>query len=126
RGRNTYAVYTEALDTEVRQRADLIAALQRALKREELHLVYQPKLSLAENRITGVEALLRWHSEEFGSIPPSLFIPLAEEIGLISTLGEFVIERACAELAAWCAAGLTDVTMAVNLSAAQLARGDIS
>ena len=126
RGRNTYAVYTEALDTEVRQRADLIAALQRALKREELHLVYQPKLNLAENRITGVEALLRWHSEEFGSIPPSLFIPLAEEIGLISTLGEFVIERACAELAAWRAAGLTDVTMAVNLSAAQLARGDIS
>ncbi|EQD58268.1 sensory box protein, partial [mine drainage metagenome] len=126
RGRNTYAVYTEALDTEVRQRADLIVALQRALKREELHLVYQPKLNLAENRITGVEALLRWHSEEFGNIPPSLFIPLAEEIGLISTLGEFVIERACAELAAWRAAGLTDVTMAVNLSAAQLARGDIS
>ncbi|EQD67809.1 sensory box protein, partial [mine drainage metagenome] len=70
RGRNTYAVYTEALDTEVRQRADLIVALQRALKREELHLVYQPKLNLAENRITGVEALLRWHSEEFGNIPP--------------------------------------------------------
>ena len=126
RGRNTFAVYTEALDTEVRQRADLIAALQRALKREELHLVYQPKLSLAEDRITGVEALLRWHSEEFGSIPPSLFIPLAEEIGLISTIGEFVIERACAELATWCATGLKDVTMAVNLSAAQLARGDIS
>ena len=126
RGRNTWAVYTEALDAEVRQRADLIAALQRALKREELHLVYQPKLSLSEDRITGVEALLRWHSEEFGSIPPSLFIPLAEEIGLIGLIGEFVIERACAELAGWRDAGLEGVTMAVNLSVAQLTRGDIS
>ena len=126
RGRNTAMVYTEALDAEVRQRADLIAALQRALKREELHLVYQPKLSLAEDRITGVEALLRWHSEEFGDIPPGLFIPLAEEIGLIGQLGEFVVEKACAELARWRAAGLDDVTMAVNLSVAQLARGEIS
>ena len=126
RGRNTYSVYTEALDAEVRQRADLIAALQRALKREELNLVYQPKLSLAEDRITGVEALLRWQSDEFGEIPPSLFIPLAEEIGLIGALGEFAIERACGELAGWRESGLDNVTMAVNVSVAQLGRGDFS
>lgn len=126
RGRNTWSLYTEALDAEVRQHADLITALQRALKRDEFSLVYQPKLSLAEERITGVEALLRWESEEFGVIPPSLFIPLAEEIGLIGLLGEFVIERACAELAVWRAAGIDGVTMAVNVSAAQLGHGDIN
>lgn len=124
-GRNTWMVYTEALDAEVRQRADLIAALQHAIKRDELHLVYQPKLDLDAGRITGVEALLRWRSSEFGDIPPSLFIPLAEEIGLIGAIGEFVLERACGELARWRAAGLTEVSMAVNLSVAQLGHSDL-
>ncbi len=124
-GRNTWMVYTEALDAEVRQRADLIAALQHAIKRDELHLVYQPKLDLDAGRITGVEALLRWRSSEFGDIPPSLFIPLAEEIGLIGAIGEFVLERACGELARWRAADLTEVSMAVNLSVAQLGHSDL-
>ena len=76
--------------------------------------MFQPA-DLADGRITGVEALLRWTSEELGSIPPSVFIPLAEEAGQIVEIGEYVLARACATLARWRTAGLSDVVMAVNL-----------
>ena len=126
RGRNTFAVYTEAMDASARLRATMIGALRRALERGELSLVYQPKLSLSDGRVTGVEALLRWQSEELGPVPPGVFIPLAEEVGLIGAIGEFVLERACADLRQWRALGLTQLTMAVNLSAAQLVHGDLA
>ena len=126
RGRNTFAVYTEAMDAAARLRATMIGALRRALERGELSLVYQPKLSLSDGRVTGVEALLRWQSEELGPVPPGVFIPLAEEVGLIGAIGEFVLEQACADLSQWRAHGLTKLTMAVNLSAAQLVHGDLA
>ena len=126
RGRNTFMVYTPEMDAAARRRAVMIAALRRALDRNELHLVFQPKQTLADGRITGVEALLRWTSEELGSIPPSVFIPLAEEAGQIVEIGEYVLARACATLARWRTAGLSDVVMAVNLSVMQLRRGEIT
>jgi diguanylate cyclase (GGDEF)-like protein/PAS domain S-box-containing protein len=126
RGRNTFAVYTEAMDASARLRATMIGALRRALEHGELSLVYQPKLSLSDGRVTGVEALLRWQSGELGPIPPGVFIPLAEEVGLIGAIGEFVLERACADLHQWRTQGLTQLTMAVNLSAAQLVHGDLA
>ncbi|MCE5232626.1 MAG: EAL domain-containing protein [Xanthomonadaceae bacterium] len=126
RGRNTWMVYTEAMDAQARMRATMIAALRRALERNEFSVVYQPKQSLSDDRITGVEALLRWHSEDLGEIPPSEFIPLAEETGQIVEIGEFVLATACAELRRWREAGLRGLTMAVNLSVAQLTRGELT
>jgi diguanylate cyclase (GGDEF)-like protein/PAS domain S-box-containing protein len=123
RGRNTYQVYTEAMDAEARRRAVMVAALRRALERGEFRLVYQPRLSLLDGRISGVEALLRWHSDELGEIPPATFIPLAEETGLILPIGEFVLREACITLQRWRRQGLTEVGMAVNVSVLQLLRG---
>ena len=76
-------------------------------------------------RITGVEALLRWHSAEYGDIPPDRFIPLAEESGLILEIGEWAMREACATLQRWRQHGLDDLTMAVNVSALQLLRGNL-
>ncbi|HEU0305680.1 MAG TPA: EAL domain-containing protein [Lysobacter sp.] len=124
-GRRTFMRYTDAMDVEIRQRATISAALRKVLDRNELHLVFQPKLSLRQMRITGVEALLRWHSPEYGSIPPDRFIPLAEESGLILEIGEWAMQEACYTLQHWRDQGLEDVSMAVNISALQLARGHL-
>jgi predicted signal transduction protein with EAL and GGDEF domain len=126
RGRNTYAVYHARMDTQARDRARMIAALRRALERNEFALVYQPKMAIGSSRITGVEALLRWNSSELGAIPPTVFIPLAEETGLIHEIGEFVLVSACAALKHFREAGLHGISMAVNLSAAQLQRPELT
>jgi len=125
-GRNTYAVYTQAMDVNARRWADMAAALRRAIDSGELEVVYQPKLSLHKQRIGGVEALLRWHSREFGEISPAQFIPLAEQIGLIVEIGDYVLRTACAQLKAWRDLGLTGISMAVNISVLQLLRGELA
>ncbi len=125
RGRNTYQLYTEAMDAEARRRATMVAALRRALERREFRLVYQPRLSLLDGRISGVEALLRWDCEELGEIPPTVFIPLAEETGLILPIGEWVLREACMTLQRWRRQGLLDVGMAVNVSVLQFLRGGL-
>jgi len=125
-GRNTYMVYAAAMDAAARSRANLIAALHRGLERDEFRVVYQPKLSLNTGAVTGVEALLRWRSEELGEIPPSVFIPLAEESGLIMSIGDFVLDAACAQLRRWHDQGLAHLTVAVNLSMLQLLRGELT
>jgi EAL domain-containing protein (putative c-di-GMP-specific phosphodiesterase class I) len=117
--------YTEAMDVLIRRRATISGALRKVLDRGELRIAYQPRLALAENRIVGVEALLRWHSPEHGDIPPSQFIPLAEEAGLILEIGEWVLREACLTLNRWHQHGLSDLRMAVNVSALQLLRGDL-
>jgi diguanylate cyclase (GGDEF)-like protein/PAS domain S-box-containing protein len=123
RGRNTYQIYTEAMDAEARRRATMVAALRRALERREFRLVYQPRLSLLDGRICGVEALLRWHCEELGEVPPTVFIPLAEETGLILAIGEWVLREACMTLQRWRRNGLLDVGISINVSVLQLLRG---
>nr|WP_255784132.1 EAL domain-containing protein [Lysobacter chinensis] len=124
-GRRTWMRYHETMDVEIRRRATITAALRKVLDRGELQLVYQPQLSLRDQRITGVEALLRWHSDEHGMIPPSQFIPLAEETGLILDIGEWALREACMRLMQWRHQGHTDLTMAVNVSALQLLRGNL-
>ena len=123
RGRNTWQVYTEAMDADARRRAVMIAALRKALDRGEFSLAFQPRLSLVDNRIIGVEALLRWNSSELGEIPPSTFIPIAEETGLILPIGEWVLREACMTLQRWNRHELDDISMAVNVSVLQLLRG---
>ena len=125
-GRNMYQVYTPEMDAAARNRAGMLGALRLALERNELSLVFQPMLALDEGRITGVEALLRWNSAEFGAVPPAVFIPLAEEAGLIERIGEFVLFRACVQLRDWQDRGLHKITMSVNLSALQLLRDELT
>ena len=123
-GRRTYMRYDEAMDVAIRRRATLSGALRKVLDRGELRLAYQPRMALAHSRIIGVEALLRWSSGEFGEIPPAQFIPLAEESGLILDIGEWVLREACLTLRRWHQHGLEELSMAVNVSALQLLRGD--
>jgi EAL domain-containing protein (putative c-di-GMP-specific phosphodiesterase class I) len=112
------------MDVSIRERATLSGALRKVLDRGELRLVYQPRMALAEQRIIGVEALLRWHSQEHGEIPPTQFIPLAEESGLILEIGEWVLREACLTLRRWHQHGLAGLAMSVNVSVLQLLRGD--
>ena len=120
RGRNTWAMYTEAMDALARRHATMLNALRQALHGNELSVVYQPKLDIGRWEITGVEALLRWDSPSLGSVPPGVFIPLAEEAGLIVDFGAFVLDQACATLARWRNHDIRNVSMAVNISSAQL------
>jgi diguanylate cyclase (GGDEF)-like protein/PAS domain S-box-containing protein len=124
-GRNTFQIYNETMDAESRRRAQILASLRKAIDKGEFRLVYQPRMSLSDGSITGVEALIRWHSTELGDISPMTFIPLAEESGLIIPIGEWVLQEACQTLKRWRNHNLTDLSMAVNVSAIQLLRGNL-
>lgn len=98
------------------ERVKLESTLRRALERGELSLHYQPQIELREGRLVGLEALLRWKDRKRGNVPPDRFIPIAEETGLIVPLGEWALEAAGQQIAAWRAKGLTTVPIAVNFS----------
>ena len=125
KGRNNWQVYDESMDADNRRRMTMLSALRKALERNELSLMFQPKMRLRDNQVTGVEALLRWHSAELGPVPPASFIPLAEETGLILPLGEWVLQEAARTLARWRKLGHNELVMAVNVSMAQFLRGHI-
>ncbi|WP_448034070.1 putative bifunctional diguanylate cyclase/phosphodiesterase [Bradyrhizobium liaoningense] len=114
-GPGTVCFFEQADDRLSRDRKALQADLEGAIARSELFLVFQPFLDLGTNRITGLEALLRWQHPSRGLVPPGEFIPIAEETGLIHEIGEWVIRRACATVAEW----PEEVRVAVNFSAAQ-------
>jgi len=124
-GRNTFEFFTADISQRSRARAHMSAELRRALEREEFALVYQPKIDLATREATGAEALLRWKHPARGLVSPAEFIPVLEETGLIVPVGDWVLRRACADLKAWQAAGLSVGPVAVNLSARQFRRGDL-
>ena len=123
-GRRTFVRYADSMEVALRERATMSGALRKALDRGELHLMFQPRMSLPGQRIVGAEALLRWDSDEHGDVPPTTFIPLAEETGLILELGEWVLRQACLTLRHWQASGMDGLSMSVNVSALQLLRGD--
>ena len=114
-GRGTYRFFEPDMDACIQSRRALELDLRRALVGGEFTLVYQPQIHLASNELVAMEALLRWNSPERGSVSPAEFIPLAEEIGLIVPLGEWVLREACAEAARW----PDPVKVAVNLSPVQ-------
>lgn len=117
-GRNNFQFYTDDLNANAEERLHLETELRQALDRQQFQVVYQPKLDLRTNRITGVEALLRWNSTHKGLILPSDFIPLLEDTGLIVPVGAWVLRTACQQAAAWASTGL-NLSMAVNLSVRQ-------
>jgi len=125
-GRNTYHFFTSEMSDETQQRVRLEAELRHALSRDQLQLLYQPKLDLASGAITGCEALLRWQHPELGAISPVRFIPIAEETGLIMGIGDWVLRTACSQNRAWQRAGLPPIVMSVNLSARQFRQQDIA
>lgn len=124
-GRNTYQFFAAEMNTRTLTRLGLETALRRALERKEFLLHYQPRIDLASNRITGMEALVRWQHPERGLISPCEFISLAEETGLILPLGEWVLRTACAQNRAWQQAGLPALRVSVNLSACQIRQADL-
>ena len=101
-------------------------ALKLALGRGELRLVYQPQVAMADGRLVGAEALLRWQHPQWGTIPPGEFVPIAESSGLIVQIGDWVIQTALAQIKAWQRCGLPAVKVAVNLSAVQFAQPDLA
>jgi diguanylate cyclase (GGDEF)-like protein/PAS domain S-box-containing protein len=119
-GRGTYRFFTEAMDTEVRTRVTLGAELREAIASDQLVLLYQPQVAIDSGRITGVEALVRWRHPTRGLIGPDVFIPVAEESGLIRALGQHVLREACRQARAWLDAGLGLDRLAVNLSSVQV------
>ncbi len=124
-GRSTHRFYVEELTTTASIRLETEAGLRRALERDEFVLHYQPLVTTADGRIRGVEALLRWRDPVRGLIPPDQFIPIAEETGLIISIGEWVLHQACRQMREWLDAGLPLETIAVNLSPREFQRTDI-
>ena len=110
-----FRFFEPAMDQALRERREMKRDLALALGRGELSVMYQPQVDIASNRLTGFEALLRWNSPAHGSVSPMVFIPLAEESGLIDTIGAHVLQEACAEAARW----PETISVAVNLSPAQ-------
>ncbi|HEY7133632.1 MAG TPA: EAL domain-containing protein [Acidimicrobiia bacterium] len=127
-GRDAVAVFDATMRDRAARRLALEHDLRFALEREQLVLHYQPIIGVRDGRVVGFEALLRWKHPSLGEIPPSAFIPVAEDTGLIVPIGLWVMRRAASQLAAWRneLAGIGDVYMAVNLSARQLREARLS
>lgn len=123
RGRDTYEFYSANMNARALERLSVENQLRRALERDELFAVYQPKVDLKNGHVLGAEVLLRWHHPERGTISPVEFIPLAEEIGLIVPFGQWILHAACNQNKTWQLAGLTKIRVAVNVSARQFRDG---
>lgn len=115
--RNTFRFYTPMMHADTRRRLQLATELRQALVRNEFHLLFQPSVELSSGRIVAVEALVRWRHPERGEILPGEFIPVAESLGLIRRIDEWVMQETCAQIDAWDRAGLPPIRVAVNVSA---------
>ncbi|MGN7612271.1 putative bifunctional diguanylate cyclase/phosphodiesterase [Magnetococcales bacterium HHB-1] len=118
-GRNTFRFFTPEMNTAAKERVKLESDLRYALDHNQFELYYQPKVALKTGQIAGMEALIRWNHETTGMISPGIFIPLAEETGLIVPIGEWVLETACIQTKQWIDQGFSDLKVAINLSARQ-------
>ncbi|MGH8743246.1 MAG: putative bifunctional diguanylate cyclase/phosphodiesterase [Burkholderiales bacterium] len=123
-GRSNHRFFTDDLNAKVRERIVLENGLRTAVQRNELRLYYQPKVNIASGCIIGAEALLRWQHPQLGLVAPEIFIPIAEETGLIVPIGEWVLRTACDQICAWHNAG-HELLVAVNLSPYQLREQDL-
>jgi len=124
-GKNTFAFYSAALNKHSVERLAFESSLRRALEERQLEVHYQPKVDCSTGYLTGVEALLRWNHPDLGPVPPSKFIPVAEENGLIVSIGRWVLTTACQQHMAWRALGYPPLRVAVNLSARQFYDGSL-
>ena len=118
-GGDNFRFFTDEMNAQVVERLTLENSLRLALDRKELFLVYQPQMDIGTGKITGLEALLRWQHPELGLVPPDKFIKIAENSGLIMSIGEWVLRTACLQARKWQDEGLPAVPVAVNVSAVQ-------
>ncbi len=119
-GKNGYEFFSDNMKGLFQQQLSMENGIRRALEENQFELFYQPQVEVNSGRVCGLEALLRWHHPERGLMLPDDFVPLSEESQLIIRIGNWVLEAACSELNKWIKAGLEDIILAVNISAAQL------
>ncbi|AZD39029.1 Sensory box/GGDEF family protein [Pseudomonas chlororaphis subsp. aurantiaca] len=124
-GGNNFQFYTASLQASTLERLQLENQLRKAVEERQLKVFYQPKLCLATGRLNAAEALVRWDHPDLGRVPPGDFIGLAEEIGLIGPIGEFVLRQACWQACEWQRQGLPAIRVSVNLSVHQLRQGKL-
>ncbi|HLO93942.1 MAG TPA: EAL domain-containing protein [Burkholderiaceae bacterium] len=125
-GRNCSRYFLAAMNQSLDERLNLESELRQALNAGQLQLHFQPKLSMADGRVLGMEVLLRWPHPERGWVPPDRFIPVAEECGLINALDAWVLEAACRQLQDWSAQGLPGLQLSVNVSALRFVQDDVA
>ncbi|TCO80923.1 PAS domain S-box-containing protein/diguanylate cyclase (GGDEF)-like protein [Plasticicumulans lactativorans] len=125
-GRDNFQFFSEDMNARVLARLTIENGLRHALERGEFAIYYQPQVALADARLTGLEALLRWHAADGTVVPPDRFVPIAEESGLIVPIGEWALREACRQARRWRDAGLATVPVALNLSAVQFHRAEIA
>jgi diguanylate cyclase (GGDEF)-like protein len=125
-GRNAYQYFAGEMNSAAVERLRLENELRHAQERNQLSLHYQIKVDARDGCIAGVEALLRWQHPDLGRVPPVTFIPIAEDVGLIVSFGEWVLEEACRQIKAWRDAGLPAVPMAINLSSPSFRQPDLA
>ncbi|MGC5327513.1 sensor domain-containing protein [Brevibacillus sp. SYSU BS000544] len=121
-GRNTFKLYTPEMNAKYNEHLMLEVELRKAIKNNELYLVYQPKVDIRTGEMVGMEALLRWNHATLGYVSPATFIPIAEETGFIVTLGEWVLHTACLQNKKWIDEGYEPMRISVNVSALQFQR----
>jgi EAL domain-containing protein (putative c-di-GMP-specific phosphodiesterase class I) len=125
-GRNGYQFFSAALGHDAAAAAALAEELRSGLERNELFLVYQPRIDAATRQVVGAEALLRWHHPRLGVLSPESFLPLADDTGLLVPIGAWVLREACLQGRRWLDAGIKPLTVVVNVTARQLRHGSLA
>lgn len=125
-GRNTFRFFTPSMDARAQARSRLASELSDSLEHDEFTLVYQPVIDVPTRRTAGAEALLRWNNRYLGAISPEQFVPLAEEMGLILPIGDWLLTAACREAASWLPLVSDPLRIAINVSPRQVQQGDIA
>ncbi|WP_444998161.1 EAL domain-containing protein [Aliikangiella sp. IMCC44359] len=120
KGPGQFSFYTQDMNESSLERLAIESNLRSAIDDEEFYLVYQPQMRLKDNKFKNVEALIRWNNKDIGSISPGVFIPIAEETGVINQIDLWVITQVCKQIKSWSEQGLSDITVAVNVSAGHL------
>jgi len=124
-GRNQYYFFTEEINTHAQARMNMELDLRRAVDKKEFSIRYQPIVDLYSGRVTGLEALVRWHHSEHEWIAPEAFIPVAEETGLINPIGEWIIKTACKQGKQWLDDGMPPLIISINISSRQMMSGQM-
>jgi len=119
-GKNTYRFFSKTLDEQAKRAILIRTHLRKALEKKEFSLVYQPIIHCKNKGLKGAEALIRWHNSVLGEVSPVVFIPIAEETGLIADIGRWALDKACQQNKQWQLAGYQPIVMSVNMSARQL------
>jgi diguanylate cyclase (GGDEF)-like protein len=124
-GRNGYQIYDESMNAKALERIVLESQLHKALKEEEFTVYYQPQISAFTGEVLGIEALVRWNSRELGMVEPARFLPLAEEIGLVIQIDQWVMAQACRQHKKWLDSGMPPLTLALNISGQHFMKHDL-